>query len=68
MKTYAESLRGFVGKKGYLTKTYDSWHFQIHASSQIAQLIDIGTDYAEFSMDAKQYFIPLDLLVVVFQP
>lgn len=65
MKTYAEFLRGFIGKKGCLDGIEDCWHFKINHPNPNSQLVDVGTDYAEFQWGVTQYFVPTSLLVVI---
>lgn len=68
MKTYAEFLRGYVGKKGELMKSGESyWLFAIKKSSPdwgTARLVDIGSDYAEFAVGNGFRIVPLSLLAL----
>lgn len=71
MKTYAEFLRGYVGKKGELMKPANveqpCWLFAIKRSSPewgTARLVDIGSDYAEFAVGNGFRIVPLSLLAL----
>jgi len=67
MKTYAEFLRGYLGKKGVLLSPGSLWNFTVKKSSPDfgnAKLVDVGTDYAEFAVENCLYCIPLNLLVL----
>ena len=71
MKTYAEFLRGYLGKKGELVTTpaseYPHWVFVIKKVAPdlgTAKLVDVGTDYAEFAVGNGLRIVPLNLLVV----
>ncbi|MDZ7289794.1 MAG: hypothetical protein ONB44_06800 [candidate division KSB1 bacterium] len=71
MKTYAEFLRGYVGKKGDLVSSpaseFPQWVFVIKKSSAndgAAKLVDVGMDYAEFAVGNGFRFVPLNLLTL----
>jgi hypothetical protein len=71
MKSYAEFLRGYLGKKGDLVAPPASesphWVFIIKKSSPdfgSTKLVDVGTDYAEFAVGSGNRVIPLSLLVL----
>lgn len=68
MKTYAEFLRGFIGKKGILSGIDGAWYFIINRPNTDAQLVDVGTDYAEFLIEPgqgdTQRFVPTSSLTV----
>jgi len=70
MKTYAEFLRGYAGKKGVLIEPgaghHSHWTFVIKKSSPDwgeVRLVDVGVDYAEFAVGNGFRFVPLNLLV-----
>jgi len=68
MKSYAELLRGYIGKKGELGQQDEGyWVFFLQKSALDvgkAKLIDVGTDFAEFSVANGFRFVPLNLLVL----
>ncbi len=71
MRTYAEFLRGYIGKKGDLitSPAFENphWVFVIKKSSPdfgAAKLVDVGVDYAEFAVGKGHRFVPLSLLVL----
>ena len=71
MKTYAEFLRGYIGKKGSLGSPRVSesshWTFVVKKSSPDwgeVRLVDVGVDYAEFAVENGFRFVPLNLLVL----
>lgn len=67
MKTYAEFLRGYAGKKGELVSLSPLWIFVIKKSSPdygTVRLVDVGNDYAEFAVGNGFRVVPLNLLVL----
>ncbi len=74
MNSYADLLKGLVGKEGRLYPSEGGYEFLIGATSgDILRIVDVGTDYVEFS--GTRYiplsngfsgctYIPLNLLVV----
>jgi len=71
MKSYAEILKSsYIGRKGTLRVTHEAlphYIFLIKKSSPDSgddKLVDVGTDYAEFSWNNRQRFVPLNLLVL----
>ncbi|MCG3120226.1 MAG: hypothetical protein ALAOOOJD_02853 [bacterium] len=71
MKTYAEFLRGYIGKKGELMKPTGGeqsyWLFAVKKPSPewgTAKLVDLGVDYAEFAVGNGFRIIPLSVLVL----
>jgi hypothetical protein len=73
MKSYAEFLRGYIGKKGDLrTPEADEQCFRFilkksPADFGVAKLVDVGTDYAEFAIESSYRIVPLSLLVLVIE-
>ena len=70
MKSYAEFLRGYIGKKGDLRAPEAGepcFRFFIKKSTADfgnAKFVDVGTDYAEFAIEGSYRFVPLSLLVL----
>jgi hypothetical protein len=71
MKSYAEILKSsYIGRRGtlYVKESISPHHvFLIKKSSPDSgddKLVDVGTDYAEFSWNNRQRFVPLNLLVL----
>jgi hypothetical protein len=70
MKSYTEFLRGYIGKKGHLYKPDAGWPYFLFIikksapDSDNAKLIDVGMDFAEFSVANGYRFVPLNLLVL----
>jgi hypothetical protein len=70
MKSYAEFLKWFIGRTGNLYATEADaryLHFVIKKAAADfgnAKLVDVGTDYAEFSVANERRLVPLGLLVV----
>jgi hypothetical protein len=73
MKSYAEFLRGYGGKKGELSPPNSEsshWVFAVKKSSPdygTSKLIDVGHDYAEFAVGSGVRVVPLNLLVLEVQ-
>lgn len=71
MKSYADFLRGYVGKRGGLVAPRlgerSHWTFAIKKSSPETgevKFVDVGLDYAEFAVGNGFRFVPLNLLVL----
>jgi hypothetical protein len=68
MKNYAALLKDYTGKKGELSQQDNGWIFSLQTSAPNngkTKLIDVGTDYAEFTfVNGYRRFIPLNLLVL----
>jgi len=72
MKSYAEFLRGFVGKRGNLHSPREAWPYYYFlfiikkptSDSGDAKLIDVGIDYAEFAVGNRIRIVPLNLLIL----
>lgn len=73
MKSYAEFLRGYIGKKGDLHAPEageQSFRFVLKKSTPDfgnTKLVDVGTDYAEFTIESGYRIVPLSLLVLVVE-
>jgi len=65
MKSYAEFLRGYMGKKGVWHSSGDGGQYEFSIDDNgNDKLVDVGTDYAEFSVKYRHTLVPLNLLVV----
>lgn len=70
MKSYAEFLRGYIGKRGNLYAPEANaryLHFVIKKAAADfgnAKLVDVGTNYAEFSVESGYRFVPLSSLIL----
>lgn len=65
MKSYAEVLRGYVGKKGDLHTREGMYHFIVKKSGAgSVKLVEAGADYAEFVLEKSSRFIHVSRLVV----
>lgn len=66
MKSYAEFLRGYISKNGYIYHHEGHYCFLIEDKGT-EKLVDVGIDYAEFSGEYKYRLVPLSLLVVMIK-
>lgn len=65
MKSYAEVLRGYVGKKGELHTRDGMYHFIVKKSGNgSVKLVEAGADYAEFALEKGYRFIHVSRLIL----
>jgi len=68
MKSYVEFLRGHIGKNSFWQSSGEGGHYVFSIDDKGSdKLVDVGTDYAEFSVKYGHTLVPLSLLVVRIQ-
>jgi len=64
MKSYAEFLKGYIGKNGSLVSSSVGGHYLFWIFDNGSEkLVDVGMDYAEFHEKDWHVFVPLSLLM-----